>query len=268
MRLVTWNVNSIRARIGTVMSWIERHEPDVVLLQETKCTDAAFHSAAIGGRLAGLGYEFVHHGTNHYNGVATASRVGLTDPAIGFADHADHVAFGEARLLSTTCAGLRIHNVYVPNGRKAYTTHWAFKVAWLRRLATVIDVSVPTIVAGDMNVQRADIDVYDPQRWRNRNHATPEERAALAALIDLGLHDVVRERHPGPGVYTWWNHVAEQLARNRGMRIDLVLVTADIARRVDDAWIDTDERRRPGSSDHAPVVVDLDRVPDRDAEAP
>lgn len=256
MRLVTWNVNSIRARIDSVASWIERHEPDVVLLQETKCTDAVFDSPAIGGRLADLGYDIVHHGTNHYNGVATASRVGLADPTVGFTDR-DDGAFGESRLLSTTCAGLRIHNVYVPNGRKAHTPHWEAKVAWLRHLATAVDAAGPTIVAGDVNVQRADIDVYDPRRWRNRNHATPEERAALAALLDVGLHDVVRDRHPGPGVYTWWNHAAEQFARNRGMRIDLVLVTSDIARRVDDAWIDTVERGRPRSSDHAPVVVDL-----------
>lgn len=256
MRLVTWNVNSIRARIDSVAAWIERHEPDVVLLQETKCTDAVFDTPEIGGRLAELGHEFVHHGINHHNGVAIASRVGLADPTIGFVDRTDG-AFGEARLLAATCAGVRVHNVYIPNGRKAHTPHWEAKVAWLGHLGTALDPTVPTIVAGDMNVQRADIDVYDPVRWRNRNHATPEERAALAALLDLGLHDVVRDRHPEPGVYTWWNHAAEQFTRNRGMRIDLVLATADVARRVDEAWIDTVERGRPHSSDHAPVVIDI-----------
>jgi exodeoxyribonuclease-3 len=275
VRLVTWNVNSIRVRIDAVVAWVERHEPDVVLLQETKCTDAVFDSPAIGDRLADLGYDVVHHGTNHYNGVATASRVGLADPTIGFTDLVGHTdgdvgAFGEARLLSTTCAGLRIHNVYVPNGRKAYTPHWESKVAWLRRLGMVIDPTVPTIVAGDMNVQRADVDVYDPVRWRNRNHATPEERAALAALLELGFRDVVRDRHPEPGVYTWWNHAAGQFTRNRGMRIDLVLASPDVARRVDDTWIDTDERGRPRSSDHAPVVVDIniDIDLDIDIDAP
>ena len=256
MRIATWNVNSIRARVDAVAAWIEQHEPDVLLLQETKCTDATFDAPEIGGRLAGLGHEYVHHGTNHYNGVAILSRVGLGDVSIGFADR-DDGAFGEARLLTATCAGVRVHNVYVPNGRKAYTPHWEAKVAWLHHLGTAVDVAVPTVVAGDMNVQRADVDVYDPSRWRNRNHATPEERAALAALIDVGLHDVVRDRHPDPGVYTWWNHAAEQFARNRGMRIDLVLASPDVARRVTDAWIDTDERGRPRSSDHAPVVVDL-----------
>lgn len=257
MRIATWNVNSIRARIDAVADWIERHQPDVLLLQETKCTDAMFDTPEIGVRLADHGHEYVHVGTNHYNGVATLSRVGLDDTTVGFADRSDG-AFGEARLLSTTCGGIRIHNVYVPNGRKAYTPHWEEKVAWLGHFATSIDPSSPTVVAGDMNVQRADIDVYDPRRWRNRNHATPEERAALAALLDRGLHDVVRDRHPEPGVYTWWNHAAEQFTRNRGMRIDLVLTSGDLAGRVTDAWVDTDERGRPRSSDHAPVVVDLD----------
>ena len=257
MRLATWNVNSIRARIDAVASWIERREPDVLLLQETKCTDAVFDTPEIGGRLADLGFEYVHHGTNHYNGVATLSRVGLDDTVIGFGDRTDG-AFGEARLLTTTCAGTRVHNVYVPNGRKAYTSTWEAKVDWIHHLGTLIDPSAPVIVAGDMNVQRADIDVYDPRRWRNRNHATPEERAAVAALIERGLRDVVRDRHPEPGVYTWWNHAAEQFTRNRGMRIDLVLASDAVAERVGDAWIDTDERGRPRSSDHAPVVVDLE----------
>jgi exodeoxyribonuclease-3 len=256
VRLVTWNVNSIRARIDAVVGWCERHAPDVVLLQETKCTDEVFADPAIGGRLSALGYDVVHHGTNQYNGVAVASRVGLADVAFGFPDRDDGV-FGEARLISATCGGIRCHDVYVPNGRKAHTEHWEAKVAWLHHLRTVVDVARPTVVAGDVNVQRADVDVYDPRRWRNRNHATPEERAALAALIDHGLRDVVREQHPEPGVYTWWNHAAGQFARNRGMRIDLVLATDDVADRVEAAWIDTDERGRPGSSDHAPVVVDL-----------
>ncbi len=169
----------------------------------------------------------------------------------------DDPAFAEARLLSATCAGIRMHCVYVPNGRKAYTSHWETKLAWLRRLRSTIDVSKPTIAAGDFNVQRADIDVYDPRRWRNRNHATPEERAALAALIDLGLHDVFRDHHPEAGAFTWWNHAAEQFARNRGMRIDLALCTPGVAARVEHVWVDTVERGRPVSSDHAPVVVDL-----------
>lgn len=254
MRLVTWNVNSIRARIDAVVSWLDRHAPDVVCLQETKCSDATFGEVA--GAFASRGHEVVHHGRDHDNGVAIASRVGLDRVRIGFDDPPDE-RFDEARLVRAVCAGIDVSCVYVPNGRRAHDPHWHFKLAWLAALRAELDVGRPSIVAGDVNVQRSDVDVYDPRRCRNRNHATPEERAELAALLDLGLVDVVRERHPGPGVYTWWNHAAGQFERNRGMRIDLVLCSHDVAGRVADAWIDTDERGRPRSSDHAPVVVDL-----------
>lgn len=263
MRIATWNVNSIRARIDAVVDWIDRHQPDVLLLQETKCSDAVFRTPALDGRFRQAGYTVAHLGTNHYNGVAIASRVGLDDLVPGFGAAADGV-FAEPRLLTATCAGVRVHTVYVPNGRRAHTPHWEAKLAWLDRLRTTIDVDAPTVVAGDFNIQRADIDVYDPRRWRNRNHATPEERAALASLLDVGLRDVVRERHPEPGVYTWWNHAAEQFGRNRGMRIDLVLCTAELADRVRRAWVDTAERGRTGSSDHTPVVIDL-ATPDETA---
>ncbi len=256
MRLATWNVNSIRARIDDVAAWVEHHEPDILLLQETKCSDAVFDALPLRDRLSERGYTVAHHGTNHHNGVATASRVGLDDVFAGFPDRVEG-SFAEPRLLTATCNGLRVHNVYVPNGRKAYTPHWEAKLAWLHHLRSVVHVDQPTVVAGDFNVQRADVDVYDPKRWRNRNHATPEERAALAALLELGLRDVVREAHPGPGVYTWWNHAADQFARNRGMRIDLVLCSHDIADRVAHARIDTIERRRQRCSDHAPVVIDV-----------
>ena len=260
MRVVTWNVNSIRIRHDDVFAWLRRHRPDVVLLQETKCTDATFDEVVRLG-LEHLDYEVAHWGVNHYNGVAIASRVGLADVRVGFPD-APAAPFDEPRLLSATCAGVRVWCVYVPNGRKREDPHWYFKLDWLGRLrdAVAADVAngVPTIVAGDVNVQRADIDVYDPRRWRNRNHATPEERAAIAAVIDAGLRDVMRERHPNPGVYTWWNYRPGQFTQNKGMRIDLVLCTDDIAERVADVWIDREERARPISSDHAPVVVDLD----------
>lgn len=260
MRIVTWNVNSIRVRRDDVLGWVRRHGPDVLLLQETKCTDAAFDEVARPD-LEHLGYEVAHWGVDHYNGVAIASRVGLLDVRRGFPDDPP-TPFDEPRLLSATCAGVRFRTVYVPNGRKRADPHWYFKLEWLHRLRDAVagDVAddVPTVVAGDVNVQRADIDVYDPKRWRNRNHATPEERAAIAAVLNTGLRDVMRERHPQPGVYTWWSYIPGQVTANRGMRIDLVLATAAVADRVTDVWIDLEERRKPVTSDHAPVVVDLD----------
>lgn len=260
MRIATWNVNSIRVRLVDVTAWLRRHRPDVVLLQETKCTDATFDTVARPD-LEHLGYEVAHWGVDHYNGVAIASRVGLADVRRGFPD-APPAPFDEPRVMSATCAGLRMWSVYVPNGRKREDPHWYFKLSWLERLRAAIAVDVvagtPTIVAGDVNVQRADLDVYDPLRWRNRNHATPEERAALAAVLDTGVRDVMREAHPGPGVYTWWSYRPGQFATNRGMRIDLVLCTPDVADRVSAVVVDRDERARPVTSDHAPVVVDLD----------
>lgn len=259
MRLVTWNVNSIRVRHGDLLDWLARHEPDVVLLQETKCTDATFDDVARPD-LEHLGYEVAHWGVDHYNGVAIASRVGLDAVQRGFADSPE-APFDEARLISATCAGVRCWSVYVPNGRKRGDPHWHFKLGWLARLRDAVapDVAsgVATIVAGDVNVQRGDIDVYDPRRWRNRNHATPEERAAIAGVLDTGLRDVMRERHPEPGVYTWWSYVPGQFTKNKGMRIDLVLCSPDVADRVTDVGIDLDERAKPVTSDHAPVVVDL-----------
>lgn len=259
MRLVTWNVNSIRVRHGDVIAWIHRHQPDVLLLQETKCTDVTFDEVARPD-LERLGYEVAHWGADHYNGVAIASRVGLVDVRRGFPD-SPPAPFDEARLLSATCAGTRMWCVYVPNGRKREDPHWYFKLDWIDRLRVAvtreIEDGVPTIVAGDVNVQRADVDVYDPKRWRNRNHATPEERAAIASVLDAGLRDVMRERHPGAGVYTWWSYVPGQFTKNKGMRIDLVLCSDDVAERVTDVWIDLEERAKPVASDHAPVVVDV-----------
>ena len=255
MRMVTWNVNSIRVRHPDVLAWLRRNEPDVVLLQETKCTDDTFDEVARADGEA-LGYEVVHWGHNHYNGVAILSRVGLDEVRHGFPG-ARSAPFDEPRLLSAVCGGIRFWCVYVPNGRKREDPHWYFKLDWLRRLRDTVDVTEPTIVAGDFNVQRADIDVYDPKRWRNRNHATPEERAALASLIGSGLRDVMRERHPDPGVYTWWNYRPGQFEKNNGMRIDLALCTDEVADRVTDVWIDRSERAKPVTSDHAPVVVDL-----------
>lgn len=259
MRVVTWNVNSIRVRQPDVVAWLRRHEPDVVLLQETKCTDATFDAVAR-PELEHLGYDVAHWGVDHYNGVAIASRVGLDDVRRGFPDASD-APFDEPRVISAICGGIRTWCVYVPNGRKREDPHWYFKLAWLGRLRDAakadVDRGVPTIVAGDVNVQRADIDVYDPRRWRNRNHATPEERAAIAAVVDVGLRDVVRERFPDPGVYTWWSYRPGQVERNRGMRIDLVLCTPDVADRVTGVWIDLEERAKPVTSDHAPVVVDV-----------
>jgi exodeoxyribonuclease-3 len=260
MRIVSWNVNSIRSRRRAVTDLVERHRPDVLLLQETKCDDDTFPA----DDLTTLGYEVVHHGRDQWNGVAIASRVGLDHVWRGFED-GPAAPFDEPRLVSATCAGVRVHSVYVPNGRSLDDPHYVFKLDWLallrRQLAADLAAGVPTVVGGDFNVAPADADIYDPARWRHRTHASPPERAAIAALVDLGLCDIVRVHHPGPGLYTWWSYRPGQFERNNGLRIDMFLVSADVATRTVRAWVDVDTRGEARPSDHAPVVLDLEDVP-------
>jgi len=258
MRIVTWNVNSIRSRHARVEGWLRRHRPDIVLLQETKCSDEMFEQFTTD--YEALGYEVAHYGHDHWNGVAILSRVGLSDVRCGFPG-VNRPPFDEARLVSARCGGIDVCSLYVPNGRELGDPHYLYKLVWLERLRTALDPTCPGVLAGDFNVAPADIDIYDPSRWRRKTHASPPERAAIGALLDTGLVDVTREHLPDAGVYTWWSYRPGQFERNRGLRIDLVLCTPDVARKATSVWVDTDERatrhdvEKP--SDHAPLVLEL-----------
>jgi len=252
MRVATWNVNSIRTRIDQVVSWLEQWRPEVVLLQETRCPDHAFPTKAV----TRAGYGVAHHGIDHRNGVAILSRIGLGDVQRGFPG-ISRPPFDEARLLSATCGGVRLHCVYVPNGRELDDPHYLFKLVWLERLRSVVDPARPSIVGGDVNVAPTDLDIYDPSRWRRRTHASAPERAAIDALGDVGLVDVTRTHHPGPGVYTWWGYRPGMFESNRGLRIDLLLATHDLAARTTAVAIDSEARAAERPSDHAPVVMDI-----------
>jgi exodeoxyribonuclease-3 len=258
MRIVTWNVNSIRSRHERVEAWLQQHAPDVLLLQETKCSDAVFQQFT--KEYEALGYAVAHNGRDHWNGVAILSRVGLHDVRYGFAG-VNQPPFDEPRLVSAICGGIDVHSVYVPNGRELDDPHYLYKLVWLERLRAVVDPTRPVVLAGDFNVAPADVDIYDPSRWRRRTHASAPERAAIVALNDIGLVDVTREHLPDAGVYTWWSYRPDQFERNRGLRIDLALCTPDVARRVTSVWVDTDERaarhHAEKPSDHAPLVLDL-----------
>ncbi len=259
MRLATWNVNSIRSRHGRVHAWLERRRPDIALLQETKCSDAAF--AELGTAFEALGYAVAHHGRDQWNGVAILSRVGLDDVRRGLPG-ANRPPFDEPRVVSAVCAGIDVHSLYAPNGRELDDPHYLFKLVWLERLRGAIRHDRPTIVAGDFNVAPSDVDIYDPARWRRRTHASPPERAAIRTLVDDGLVDVGRSDEHEPGRYTWWSYRPGQFERNRGLRIDLALCSTSVADRVSDVWVDVDERTDDGRSgekpsDHAPVIVDI-----------
>ncbi len=262
MRVATWNVNSIRSHHRRLAAWIDRHTPDVLALQETKCTDEVF--AELMPDVLPDGYEFVHHGSDHWNGVAIISRVGIDDVRRGLPG-VNRAPFDEARVVSAMCSGVDVHSIYAPNGRALDDPHYLYKLVWLERLRTVHRPGTPTMLLGDFNVAPADRDIYDPVRWRRRTHASPQERAAIGALLDTGLHDVTAGHLPGDGVFTWWSYRPGQFERNHGLRIDLALCSADITARVTGVSIDRHERadRHPDEkpSDHAPLVIDLDDDP-------
>jgi exodeoxyribonuclease III len=263
VRVASWNVNSIKQRAPRFLPWLDQRQPDVVCLQETKLINDAF-TRLLGGELATRGYALGLNGEARWNGVAILSRVGLDDVVAGLAGAPGFPA-PEARAVSATCGGMRVHSVYVPNGRVPGSEHYHYKLAWLAALREVIAAGpADTIVCGDMNIAPTDADVFDPAAYAGQTHVTPPERAALAGLERLGLHDVVREHWPAERIFTYWDYRAGMFQRNLGMRIDLMLATAPVAGRVRAAWVDRAARKGPGPSDHAPVLVDLDQAPDGD----
>jgi exodeoxyribonuclease-3 len=263
VRVATWNVNSVRQRVPRLLPWLEQRQPDVVCLQETKLADDAFDEL-LGEELAGRGYAVARHGEVQWNGVAILSRVGLDDVIAGVTD-APGFPDAESRAVSATCGGIRVHSVYVPNGRVPDSEHYRYKLAWLAALREMVGSGPEAaLVCGDMNIAPADIDVFDPDAYVGQTHVTPPERAALAELQKLGLHDVVRDRWPTERVFTYWDYRAGMFHQDLGMRIDLVLATETVAGRVRAAWVDRQARKGSGPSDHAPVIVDLDEAPDGD----
>jgi exodeoxyribonuclease-3 len=263
VRIATWNVNSVKQRLPRLLPWLDERLPDVVCLQETKLADDKF-TELLGEELAGRGYEVAAHGEAAWNGVAILSRVGLDDvvPGIPGGPGFPHP---EARAIAATCGGIRFVSVYVPNGRVPGSEHYAYKLAWLGALRDLVAAGPDaTVVLGDMNIAPTDDDVFDPQAYAGHTHVTAPERAALAELQALGLHDVVRERWPGERVFSYWDYRAGMFHQDLGMRIDLILASAPVAERVQAAWIDRQARKGKAPSDHAPVIVDLDEAPDGD----
>ena len=253
MRLATWNVNSLTARLARVTEWIGAHGPDVLCLQETKQADVKFPTEAF----SALGYESAHHGDGRWNGVALLSRVGLADVVRGFGSPEDA---GGCRIIAATCGGVRVLSVYVPNGRSLQSEFYTVKLEWLARLRGMLDETCgagdPVAVCGDFNVAPDDGDVWDPAKFVGATHVSEPERAALRHVEAWGLTDVFR-RFNDPGVFTWWDYRAGDFHQGRGMRIDLVLLSAGLADRAKAAAMDRDARKGQKPSDHAPVIVDI-----------
>jgi exodeoxyribonuclease-3 len=258
VRIATWNVNSLKARLPRVEEWLAYAHPDVLCLQETKLADSAFPALTFGA----LGYEAAHCGQGQWNGVAILSRVGLDEVVAGFSDQ-DEDETVEARLLWATCGGVRVASVYVPNGRMVGSEHYDAKLAWLERLRRHLAATCrPTdelVVCGDFNVAPDDRDVWDPSKLHGGTHVSPPEREAVAALERWGLVDVFRRRYADAGLYSWWDYRAGDFHQGRGLRIDLALATEPLARRATYALIDRFARKGKAPSDHAPLLVDFER---------
>jgi exodeoxyribonuclease III len=258
VRIATWNVNSLRARIDRVEAFLERHDVDVLAAQETKARDDQLPLMGLQSR----GYDVAAAGYSQWNGVAIISRVGIDDVEVGFPDMPTwgEPAAAEARAIGATCGGVQVWSLYVPNGRKVGDPHYAYKLDWLARLRDAAQgwTATPTALVGDWNIAPQDDDVYDMAAYADSTHVTPPERAAFAAVLDAGYTDVVRPFTPGPGVFTYWDYYRQRFERNRGMRIDFILGSPSLAARVVHASIDREERAGQGASDHAPVLVDLD----------
>jgi exodeoxyribonuclease-3 len=252
MRIATWNVNSLTARLPRVEEWIGYAQPDVLCLQETKQADAAFPH----GTFAALGYEAAHHGDGRWNGVAILSRVGLDEVVLGMGSDDDQ----GSRLVAADCGGIRVHSVYVPNGRSLDSEQYPAKLAWLGRLKALLEKTSspdrPVAVCGDFNVAPDDRDVWDPAQFVGMTHVSQPERDALADLETWGLVDVFRRLYADGGLFSWWDYRGGSFHKHQGMRIDLILLTEVLATRTTYGLIDRNARKGQKPSDHTPVLID------------
>lgn len=257
--MATWNVNSVIARLDRILEWLESSQPDVVALQELKCTSDAFPAS----RIEDLGYEAATLGTGRWNGVAVLSRVGLDDVTVGLTGQPDFEGEAEPRAIGATCDGVRVWSLYVPNGREPGHAHYDYKLAWLAALKTTAAADMaahadrPFALVGDFNIAPRDTDVWDIALFADSTHVTPAERTALADVESIGLEDVVPRALKGEP-FTFWDYRNGAFHRGWGMRIDLVLANAPFRSAVRDAYVDREARKGKGASDHAPVVVDLE----------
>ena len=254
MRIVTWNVNSIRARRERALAWVTQHQPDVIALQELKTTDEAFPT----DDFAALGYHAVTWGQKTYNGVALLSRTQPTDVVRGFDDGVDDP---QARFIAATFEGVRVCCGYFPNGGEPDSDKYQYKRAWLGRLDAWLDdhasADEALVLCGDFNIAPDASDVCNVNAWEGTVLFNPEMRAAFRGLLDWGLTDSFRLQDDHDVVFSWWDYRRLAFVRNQGLRIDHLLVTAPLVARVERVWVDRAERKGESPSDHAPVVLDM-----------
>jgi exodeoxyribonuclease-3 len=255
MKIATWNVNSLKARMDRLLAFLARHSPDVLCLQELKLEAAAFPHA----ELLASGYHAVVNGQKTYNGVAILARTAPSEVALGLGpgDEDPH-----ARAISATVGGVRVLSVYVPNGGEPESEKFSYKLAWLDRLiAHLAATHTPNeslVVCGDLNIAPDDLDVARPEEWAATVLCLPEVRARFQKLIALGLVDCVRKHHPEGRLYSWWDYRMLGFPKGNGLRIDHVLAMPPVADRCRAAYVDRNERKGKLPSDHAPVLIELD----------
>lgn len=257
MRIATWNINSVNRRLEHLTSWLERAQPDVVCLQETKCRADDFPSLIF----EGLGYATAATGDGAWNGVAILSRVGLADVREQLDGPPEWEGKVEPRAVAAVCGGLRVWSLYIPNGRTPEHDHYRYKLEWLDQLRVTVESELadhPDLaLLGDFNVAPTDDDVWDIGMFADSTHVTAAERERLSALQGAGLREVEPRPLKYDRAYTFWDYRQLAFPKNRGMRIDLVYASEGVAGRVSDAYVDREARKGKGTSDHAPVVVDL-----------
>ncbi len=253
MKLATWNVNSLKVRLGQVLDWIDQHSPDALVLQEIKQVTDAFPADAF----TEVGYESIASGQKTYNGVAVIARHTPAEPVTDFPGFEDP----QRRILATTIDGVRVVNLYVPNGSEVGSEKYAYKLEWLAALrgflADELKAHEKLVVLGDFNIAPADEDVYDAEKWGDAILCSPQERAALEALLELGLTDVFRNFEQPEKTFSWWDYRAFGFRRNAGLRIDLILASAAMNGACTASYVDKEPRALERPSDHAPVVAEF-----------
>ncbi|PYL69181.1 MAG: exodeoxyribonuclease III [Verrucomicrobia bacterium] len=252
MKIVSWNINSLRKRQDRLFDWLEAIKPDIVCLQETKCPDDQFPALA----LQAVGYRSAYHGEKSYNGVAILAK---REPRDVRPSLCDEVVDPQARVIAATIGHLRVFSIYAPNGQAVGSPAYEYKLNWYRRLRDCVanEKSLDVIVCGDFNVAPEDIDVYDPDLWRGAIMASESERAAFRELCKIGLRDTLRTHHKEGELYTWWDYQMRAFEKNRGLRIDAVLASEKLATKCIAAGIDREMRKGKEPSDHAPVWAEF-----------
>lgn len=255
MKIATWNVNSILARLPNVTRWLDEARPDVLCLQETKCTDDKFPAEVFRER----GYNSLSFGQQTYNGVAILSLMETEGVQRGYLDDAEGA---QSRLLSTKVGGIQVVNVYIPNGQMVGTEKYQFKLDWLRRLREFFDAqylsNTPVLLCGDFNVAPEERDVHDPRLWQGRILFSDPERAAIDVVKSWGFADAFRLHTEAGGHYSWWDYRAGAFRRNLGLRIDHIWITQPLVARNTNTWIDMNPRTWERPSDHVPVIAEFD----------